>query len=92
MAAAVGRAEAIFRAPPAEDGERHTTLCAGVAQVLGSVARGWRAAEAVDERQRAAVEKQARPAPAAASDSDSEDDDEDEAGAVVAWPASPACG
>ena len=35
-------------------------------------------------RQRAAVEKQARPAPAAESDSDSEDDDEDEAGAVVA--------
>ena len=85
MAAAVGRAEAIFRAPPAEDGERHTTLCAGVAQVLGSVARGWRASAAEDERQRAAVEKQARPAPAADSDSDSEDDeDEDEGGAVVA--------
>ena len=53
MAAAVGRAEAIFRAPPAEDGERHTTLCAGVAQVLGSVARGWRAAAAEDDRARA---------------------------------------
>ncbi len=83
MAAAVGRAEAIFRAPPTEDEERHTTLCAGVAQVLGSVARGWRAAAAEDERQRAAVEKQARPAPAADSDSE-DDDDEDEAGAVVA--------
>ena len=83
MAAAVGRAEAIFRAPPTEDEERHTTLCAGVAQVLGSVARGWRAAAAEDERRRAAVEKRARPAPAAASDSE-DDDDEDEAGAVVA--------
>ena len=35
MAAAVEKAEAIFRAPPTEDEERHTTLCAGVAQVMG---------------------------------------------------------
>ena len=56
MAAAVGRAEAIFRAPPAEDGERHTTLCAGVAQVLAE--RGARLARGARPRtttQRAAV-------------------------------------
>ena len=83
MAAAVGRAEAIFRAPPTEDGERHTTLCAGVAQVLGSVARGWRAAAAEDERQRAA-RREAGAAGARRGLRLRFEEDEDEAGAVVA--------
>ena len=83
MGAAIKRVEAIFSAPPtSDDGERHFSLCAGVAQMLGGVARGWRSSMAEDDRQKAAATKRAAPAPAYSDDSD--DSDDEEGGAVVA--------
>ena len=83
MGAAIKRVQAIFSAPPtSDDGERHFSLCAGVAQMLGGVARGWRSAMAEDDRKKAAATKRAAPAPAYSDDDD--DSDDDEGGAVVA--------